>query len=121
MPKRKYFSGEKLRAIRTNKGMTREQLEEASGVESSHIGKIERNVIDPRIDTVLKLCAALEITPNELVGYSHAVESKTYTRTDFIKSLKGLDSSDYENLTIYVGFLKARKKVKRETNSNNIP
>ena len=110
MSSRKYFSGDELRKRRQSRNMTQDDLAGASGVDTTHISKIERNMIDPRIDTVLKLCAALDITLNDLVGYRRTAEVKTYTRTDFIKSLKGLDALDYENLFLYVEYLKSRKK-----------
>lgn len=58
--------GEKFRYIRKEKGISSQQLEYLSGVSQSNISRIESNDISPTIDTLLKLCKALEISVLEL-------------------------------------------------------
>ncbi|MFK9119490.1 helix-turn-helix transcriptional regulator [Peribacillus castrilensis] len=52
--------GEKLRFIRNEKGFSSSQLENLSGVNQSTITRIETNVQSPSIETLLKICDALE-------------------------------------------------------------
>lgn len=59
--------GEKVRFIRKEKGISSQQLEYLSGVSQSNISRIESNEISPTIDTLLKLCNALEISVLELL------------------------------------------------------
>ncbi|MBD8069297.1 helix-turn-helix domain-containing protein [Bacillus sp. PS06] len=52
--------GEKLRKIRNEKGISSNQLEILSGVNQSTIIRIETNVQSPSIETLLKICDALD-------------------------------------------------------------
>ncbi|MFB5281817.1 helix-turn-helix domain-containing protein [Peribacillus sp. Hz7] len=54
--------GKRLREIRTDKGISSTQLEFLSGVTQSTISKIENNTHSPSIETLLKICSALEIS-----------------------------------------------------------
>lgn len=57
-----------LREARRLRGMTQEQLEEASGVEQTAISRLELGrVANPGITTVRKLEAALKLKPGVLV------------------------------------------------------
>lgn len=56
-----------LREARLRRGLTQEQLEEASGVDQAVISKIERGVVaDPASSTVLKLASGLRMDPRAL-------------------------------------------------------
>lgn len=59
--------GKRLREIRTDKGMSSTQLEFLSGITQSAISKIENNTTSPSIDTLLKICSALEISISDLI------------------------------------------------------
>ena len=64
----------KLRKVRTEKNMTQEQLEAASGIDQRTISKIELGLIkNPSWSIVAQLARALEVNPEELFP----VESKT--------------------------------------------
>jgi transcriptional regulator with XRE-family HTH domain len=60
--------GEKLKAIRLEKGISSVQLEALSGVDQSTISRIENNLRSPTIETLLKICEALEISIIDLIG-----------------------------------------------------
>ena len=53
--------GENLKLIRINKGISSSDLESLCGVSQANISKIENNLISPSIDTLFKICTALEI------------------------------------------------------------
>ena len=61
------YIGDRLRQTRKRALMTQEQLAERSGVGIATIVRIERNQVEPRGSTVLKLAEALEVPPYELV------------------------------------------------------
>ena len=44
------------------------QLGELSGVHFVSLAKLEAGKLDPQLSTLLKLCHALRITPNQLIG-----------------------------------------------------
>ena len=56
-----------VRKRRLAKGWTQEQLAEAAGMNELQIGHIERGASDPKLTTILKLCAALRIRPGSLL------------------------------------------------------
>ena len=58
----------RLQEWRKRQGLSLRQLGELSGVHYVSIAKLEAGEIDPQLSTLLKLCRALHITPNQLVG-----------------------------------------------------
>lgn len=59
--------GNKLLLIRKSKGMTQSEVAEASGLSDRTYADIERGSVNMRIETVLKICKALNITPDEIL------------------------------------------------------
>ena len=59
--------GNKLLLIRKSKGMTQSEVAEASGLSDRTYADIERGVVNMRIETILKICKALNITPDEIL------------------------------------------------------
>jgi transcriptional regulator with XRE-family HTH domain len=62
------INGAKLRELRTNRFVTREELAEMTGLHRDHIGRLERDEVDDsRLPTIRKLAEALGVDPHELV------------------------------------------------------
>ena len=59
--------GDVIRAARKKKGLSQEVLSGLAGLDRTHYSKIERGLRSPTIDTMFKMCAALEIAPHELM------------------------------------------------------
>jgi serine-type D-Ala-D-Ala carboxypeptidase/endopeptidase len=59
--------GKNLRAKRVEKFMSQAELADASGLSEAHVGRIERNEVEPHLSTIRKLARALGIEPSELV------------------------------------------------------
>lgn len=57
-----------LKEWRERRGLTVRRLGEISGVHYVSIVRIETGQLDPRLSTLLKLCQALHITLNQLIG-----------------------------------------------------
>jgi len=55
--------GATLRLIRTNAGMTQEQLAHAAGVGRTYVGEAETGVRNPTLTTIWQLAAALHVSP----------------------------------------------------------
>jgi transcriptional regulator with XRE-family HTH domain len=60
--------GDKLRAVRTRKLMTQQELAKEAGVGVTTIVRIERNQVEPQFRNIRKLAKALDVAPTELVG-----------------------------------------------------
>lgn len=59
--------GNKLLAIRKRMGMTQVEVAEAAGLSSRTYADIERGTVNMRVETVLHICEALHITPDEIL------------------------------------------------------
>ena len=64
-----YFAtiGNKLFSFRKRMGMTQSEVAEAAGLSDRTYADIERGTVNMRIETILRICDALHITPNEIL------------------------------------------------------
>jgi transcriptional regulator with XRE-family HTH domain len=60
--------GQNLRHARRRAGLSQEQLGLRASLHRTEIGLLERGARVPRIDTLVKVAAALAIAPEELVA-----------------------------------------------------
>jgi len=58
----------RLREWREKRGLSLRKLGGLSGVHYVSVVKLEAGRLDPQLSTLLKLCKALNITLNQLVG-----------------------------------------------------
>ena len=74
------IQGEKLKALRLARLLTREELAERAGLDESHVGVIERGeVAGSRVKTVRMLARALEVSPDEFLDPQHSPDSRGET------------------------------------------
>lgn len=59
--------GKRLRTIRQKKGYTQEQLSERAGISSQHCSGIECGSAKVSLPALMRLCNALETTPDEIL------------------------------------------------------
>ncbi|GKS56541.1 hypothetical protein YTPLAS18_00680 [Nitrospira sp.] len=59
-----------LKAWRERRGLSLRALGEVSGVHYVTLSNMERELLDPQLSTLLKVCRALGITLNQLVPQS---------------------------------------------------
>lgn len=59
--------GANLRRLRDERELSQEELAARSGVQAGEISRLERDLRDPRISTVLKLAKALQVEPGRLL------------------------------------------------------
>ncbi|MEO6175661.1 MAG: helix-turn-helix transcriptional regulator [Flavobacterium circumlabens] len=59
----------RLKEVRSEKGLTQEELSHRSELTLSQIARIETVKINPTVSTILKLARALEISPKELFDF----------------------------------------------------
>jgi len=57
-----------VRRARRRVGISAEELGFRAGIHRDHVGGIERGESEPRLGTLLKLIAALETTPDEILA-----------------------------------------------------
>ncbi|MGC9530201.1 MAG: helix-turn-helix domain-containing protein [Candidatus Bipolaricaulaceae bacterium] len=73
--------GEKLRALRRNKGLTLEELSAGCGLSVSFLSQVERGVSSPSIVSLSSICRVLEI-PVAQVLTEHAQPASVVTKAD---------------------------------------
>lgn len=61
--------GDRIRILRTEKGLSQEELAHRAGVSTSHIGKLERGEKNPSLSSIEKITNALGITLEDLFKY----------------------------------------------------
>lgn len=59
--------GDRARAARTRLGLNQSEVAERVKISDEVYGRFERGLVKPRIQTLLKICEALQVTPNELL------------------------------------------------------
>lgn len=64
--------GNKLLAVRKRQGLTQAEVAEAAGLSDRTYAEIERGTVNMRIETILKICNVLHITPDEVLTAENA-------------------------------------------------
>ena len=59
--------GNRLLAIRRRQGLTQAEVAEAAGLADRTYADIERGTVNMRLETILRICPALHITPDEIL------------------------------------------------------
>jgi transcriptional regulator with XRE-family HTH domain len=56
--------GQRLKGVRISRNLTQTQLAEAIGVTNNYVSNIERDHSIPSLETLVKICNILDITPD---------------------------------------------------------
>ena len=86
--------GNKLLAIRKRMGMTQVEVAEAAGLSSRTYADIERGTVNMRVETILHICEALHITPDEILTQSNT--ELTAQEEEILARLNACNSKDKE-------------------------
>ena len=78
--------GKRLAAIRKERKLTQEKLAELTDLANNYISNIENNRSIPSLETLVKLCNALEITPNDLL-LGAATTSQNYLTNELCEKI----------------------------------
>lgn len=97
--------------LRKNGGMTQEQLAEITCLSSVFISHLETGTAKPSLESLVKICNALEITP-DLLLYDSLYKSTEYIKDEIAGLLKNCNESSLRLIT------KLIKSVLEEQESN---
>ena len=91
--------GKKIKKIRENKGLTQSELANKCGILYQTIGKYERDVLNPKIETIKKIAKALG------VDYIELLDTVPHELLTIKKLEKALDKAceQLENLSYATG------------------
>ena len=99
--------GNNLYKIRKNKGLTQAEVAEKAELSDRTYADIERGSVTMRVDSLLKICTALNITPNDILVSDNAV---VMTEQDIAETIKDCSNNEKETalkiLSVYVDSLK---------------
>ena len=96
--------GIRIKAVRESKKLTQEQLAEITGLTNNYISNIERNHSKPSIETLLRICNALEVTPDYILMESIYV-SKEYIMDEIANKLKKCTNRDIQLISGFISLL----------------
>jgi len=100
--------GQRIQDLRTQQGLTLEQLAKEIGSTKSYVWELENKpTIRPSAETVYKLATALQVTIEELLDQRPAADAKDQV---FFREYKGLKPETKERLK---EIMKALKKTDR--------
>jgi len=86
--------GNKLLSIRKRNGMTQAEVAESAGLSDRTYADIERGTVNMRIETILKICEALHITPDEVLTDDNT--SLSVRQNELIERLNACNPKDRE-------------------------
>lgn len=96
--------GNKLLAIRKRMGMTQAEVAEAAGLSDRTYADIERGSVNMRIETILRICSVLHITPDEILTVRNSTE--TLRQIELFERLNACNPKDKETalrlLSVYL-------------------
>ncbi len=96
--------GNKLLAIRKRMGLTQAEVAEIAGLSDRTYADIERGSTNMRVETVLRICEALHITPDEILTEDNA--SATQRQIALFERLDACNPKDRETalqlLSVYL-------------------
>jgi transcriptional regulator with XRE-family HTH domain len=78
--------GNRMRTARKEKGYTQEKLAELIGVTTGHVGSIERGKAKIGLETFVRICRVLGVTPDQLL-FDSAFQPKTVTNHEMAELL----------------------------------
>ena len=92
--------GNKLLSFRKKRGMTQAEVAEAAGLSDRTYADIERGTVNMRIETLLHICAALYITPNDVLTAEQA--QPQVSREQFLELLDSCDPKERDTAMLLV-------------------
>ena len=95
--------GNKLYELRKKRGLTQAEVAEAAEISDRAYADIERGTANMRVSTLLKICEAFHITPNDILVKD---ETEPIQDEDLFKRINDLESKNkntaLELLSIYL-------------------
>ena len=99
--------GENLYKIRKSKGFTQAEVAEKAELSDRTYADIERGNVTMRVDSLLKICDALHITPNDILVAEPDVGITEQSLADAMKNCSNIEKETaLKLLRVYVDSLK---------------
>ncbi|HEY9060045.1 MAG TPA: helix-turn-helix transcriptional regulator [Pseudobacteroides sp.] len=96
--------GSRIRIVREKKRLTQEQLAEMVELSNNYISNIELNRSIPSLDTLVKICNALEVTPDYILIDS-IYTSKEYIKDEIAKNLNKCNEKSIKIISKFISLI----------------
>ena len=100
--------GNKLLEIRRRAGLTQLEVAEAAGLSNRTYADIERGTVNMRTETILQICGALHITPDDIL--TEEPPADPLRRQEVLERLDACSPQEQETalnlLTVYLNSLR---------------
>lgn len=90
-----------LKSCREYAKITQQELADKTGVSKNYISALERGLHKMTVNNLLDFCIALDVTPNELLGYR--IDNDTHA--ELISLINGLSKENYEKAVTIIKLL----------------
>lgn len=108
-----------LKFLRKQRGITLQELSKISGVSYAPLANLENNKIKPNLDTLDKICMALEIPTYNLLALAERKSVEQLGWTEYDHANVEMRFYDFGEYTIYVGSMK-KGAVLKETKGHRM-
>lgn len=89
-----YAVGNKLLSVRRRLGMTQSEVAEAARLSDRTYADIERGTVNMRIETLLRICNVLHITPDDI--FTEAIPFSSIQQEELMNRLNACNQKDKE-------------------------
>jgi transcriptional regulator with XRE-family HTH domain len=103
--------GERVTALRKKKGLTQSKLAERAEISNNYVSNIENHHSIPSLETLLKICDALETTPNDLI-LNINTESVNYSNSDILELLNQCSPIEKRYIKSFIKVFLSERKSK---------
>ncbi len=97
--------GQRIKYFREKQKLTQAKLAEKAEMDSNNISRIERGEAVPSIETVLKLCNGLSVSPNDLLMFEYCAPVNELTG-EIADLLKDCNEDELKKIIEYIHFVK---------------
>ncbi len=97
----KKLIGSKIKLLRIGLGFTKAEVALRAGVSFSTYIYIEKGIIDMRLNAFVKICKALNATPDEILNESKSERSR---KIEILKKLNGCESQTQREIAELISF-----------------
>jgi transcriptional regulator with XRE-family HTH domain len=100
--------GERIAKARKERNISQARLSEKADMSNNYLSNVENSRSIPSLETLVKLCAALDVTPNDLLlGVS--TQSKDYAGSDIFESLSQCTAQEKRYIKGFIKVLIAER------------
>ena len=105
--------GERLRTARKNADLSQVELGQLLGVANTTISNWEKDISEPSLDMIEKLCGALNVSPNTIISDTVDITFDDFTYAMFGES-RELTGEEKQTLLDMARFLKSQKEQRSD-------